>query len=130
MKWIWLWSTSVREKPGISEALHIIGDVENKECVIIDDIVDSGGTLCTAAKALKKAEAKVVKAFVIHGVLSGDAIQKIENSDIDELVITDTIWARSEVLNSPKIRQITVANYLSEAIDRISKEKSVSALFT
>jgi ribose-phosphate pyrophosphokinase len=119
-----------REKPGLVQALQIIGDVANKECVIIDDIVDSGGTLCTAASALKDAGAKLIKAYVIHGVLSCDAIKKIENSEIDELVITDTILARPEILNSPKIRRISIADFLSEAIERLSKEQPLSPLYT
>lgn len=118
-----------RESPGIAEALHVIGDIRNKECVIIDDIVDSGGTLITAASALKQEGAKLVKAYIIHGVLSGDAIKKIEESEIDELIITDTIWVRPDILNSPKVRQITIADYLSQAIDRVSTEKPISILF-
>jgi ribose-phosphate pyrophosphokinase len=112
-----------RDQSGMAEALHIIGDVENKECVIIDDIIDSGGTLCTAAAALKQEGAKLVKAYAIHGVLSGNVVNKIEDSEIDELVITDTIWVRPDILTSPKVRQITIADYLSQAIDRVSKEK-------
>lgn len=119
-----------RDKPGVVQALQIIGDVENKECIIVDDIVDSAGTLCTAANALKAAGAKRIKAYAIHGVLSEDAIKKIEDSEIDELVITDTICARPEILNSPKIRQLSIADFLSTAIDRVSNEKPLSSLYT
>jgi ribose-phosphate pyrophosphokinase len=118
-----------RERAGVSEVMNIIGDVEGRHCVIVDDIVDSAGTLCNAAAALGKAGAIAVSAYVIHGVLSGGAVGRIEASVLDELVITDSIRPTEAVRVSGKIRVITIAPLMGEAIRRISEETSVSSLF-
>lgn len=108
-----------REKPGVSEVMNIIGDVNGKSCIIIDDIVDSGGTLCNAAEALLQKGAKEVKAYITHGVLSGTAIQKIENSALSKLFITNSIYHKN--IASSKIQFISIAPLISEAISRIIK---------
>lgn len=118
-----------RERAGISEVVHVIGDVEKRICVLVDDIVDSGGTLCNAARSLKEKGAEKVYAYVTHGVLSGEAVQKIEDAPIEELIITDSIQATDTILSSQKISQLSIATLLSEAIRRISEERSVSSLF-
>ena len=118
-----------REKVGDSEVMNIIGDVEGHDCIMLDDIVDSAGTLCNAATALKKAGAKTVTAYVSHGVLSSMAVERVNNSPLEKLIITDSIEATSDILASPKIKQITVAPLMAEAIIRISQERSVSSLF-
>lgn len=118
-----------REKPGDSEVMNIIGDVENKTCLLLDDIADSAGTLCNAAKALQNQGAKEIFSYVVHGVLSQNAIEKIENSKIKELVITDSIQASENIKNSKKIRHISIAPLIGEAIKRINSNSSVSALF-
>jgi ribose-phosphate pyrophosphokinase len=118
-----------RERAGVSEVMHIVGNVEGRHCVLVDDIVDTAGTLCNAAKALMNAGALSVKAYVVHGVLSGRAIETIMNSCLDELVITNSIAPRPDILSCPKIRIISVAEYLANAIARVSEEKSVSSLF-
>ena len=118
-----------REKAGVSEVMNIIGDPVGRKCVMIDDIVDSGGTLCNAAQALIDAGALSVSAYITHGVLSGGAVARISASPLDELVITDTIMATEAVRVSDSVRQVTVAPLLAEAILRISEEKSVSTLF-
>jgi ribose-phosphate pyrophosphokinase len=114
-----------REKAGVSEVMNIIGDVSGKSCILIDDIVDSAGTLCNAAKALIEAGASDVSAYCTHGVLSGQALERVANSSLKELVITDTIPLEH---GAEKIRQLTVAPLLAEAIKRISDEQSVSSL--
>ncbi|MCB1652144.1 MAG: ribose-phosphate pyrophosphokinase [Alphaproteobacteria bacterium] len=118
-----------REKAGVSEVMHVIGDVDGKICILVDDIVDSGGTLCNAAGALKEKGAKQVYAYVVHGVLSGEALKKIEASPMEKLVITDSIAATPEMQASNKIQQLSVANLIGEAILRTSEERSISALF-
>lgn len=118
-----------REAAGVSEVMHIVGDVKGYHCVLVDDIVDSAGTLCNAAKALASAGASSVSAYVAHGVLSGPAYERIENSVMDELVITDTIRPTDSCNANPKIRVVTVAPLLAEAMNRIAHETSVSSLF-
>ena len=119
-----------REKIGESEVMNIIGDVNGHDCIMVDDIVDSAGTLCNAAVALKEAGAKTVSAYVSHGVLSSKAIERVNNSPLEKLVITDSIEATPDILASGKIKQITIAPLLAEAIIRISQERSVSSLFS
>lgn len=118
-----------REKAGESEVMHVIGDVKDKICILVDDIVDSGGTLCNAAAALKGKGAKEVYAYVAHGVLSGNAVEKIENSPMEKLVITDSIAATDVVKNSKSVEQLPIASLIGEASLRISEERSISALF-
>lgn len=118
-----------RERAGESEVMNIIGDVQDCDCIMIDDIVDSAGTLCNAAAALKKAGARSVKAYVTHGVLSGPAIERITASPLDTITITDTIALGSEAAQCSKVKILTVAPLLAEAIMRISQERSVSSLF-
>ena len=118
-----------RERAGESEVMNIIGEVENKTCILLDDIVDSGGTLCNAAKALKDNGAKEIYSYIVHGVLSGDALKKIEKSEIKELVLTDSIEASEEIKNTKNIRHISIAPLMGEAIKRINSDSSVSALF-
>lgn len=118
-----------REKAGHSEVMNIIGDVEGRDCILLDDIVDSAGTLCNAAKALKDAGANSVAAYVTHGVLSGKAIERVTGSVLTSLVVTDTIAATDAVKAAKNIRVVSVAPLLGEAIKRISEESSVSSLF-
>jgi ribose-phosphate pyrophosphokinase len=118
-----------RERPGESEVMNIIGDVQGKSCILVDDIIDSGGTLCNAADALMAKGAKDVSAFITHGVLSGGAVARIAASSLKELVITDTIEPSPAVKAARNIRVITVADLLAEAITRTSSEESVSSLF-
>jgi ribose-phosphate pyrophosphokinase len=109
--------------------MNVIGEVEGRACILIDDIVDSGGTLCNAAEALIGKGAKSVTSYCTHGVLSGGAVARIEGSRLDEMVITDSIQATETQKGSQRLRQLTVAPLLSEAILSISTEKSVSRLF-
>ena len=118
-----------RERAGVSEVMHIIGDVQNRPCVLVDDIVDSAGTLCNAAEALMNAGAKSVSAYVTHGVLSGGAVARVTASPLQELVMTDSIQATEAVRVAQNIRQITISPLLGEAMRRISEEQSVSSLF-
>lgn len=118
-----------REKPGISEVMNVIGEVKGYHCLITDDIVDSAGTLCNAAEALLEEGALSVRAYITHGVFSPPALERIEKSCLKEIVVTDSILATSEVEKCRKIRQIQLAPFFGEAIDRISGEKSVSILF-
>ncbi|MEL7028803.1 MAG: ribose-phosphate pyrophosphokinase [Pseudomonadota bacterium] len=118
-----------RERAGVSEVMNIIGEVAGRHCLIFDDIVDSAGTLCNAAKALKEEGATDVRAYVTHGVLSAGAVDRVRHSALKELVLTDTIEATDEVAAAENIRQITVAPLLGEAIRRIANEESVSSLF-
>ena len=118
-----------REKAGESEVMNIIGDVKNKTCILLDDIADSAGTLCNAAAALKESGAKDIYSYIAHGVLSGNALNKIEKSEIKELVLTDSIQASEEVKNSKNVRHISIAPLMGEAIKRINSDSSVSALF-
>jgi len=109
--------------------MNIIGDVSGRTCIIIDDIVDTANTLCEAASALKKQGAEKVVAYATHPILSGKAIETINSSELDEIVITDTITLRENAVNNTKIRQLSVAKILAETIKRISDEDSVSSLF-
>ncbi len=118
-----------RERAGVSEVMHIIGDVKDAHCILVDDIVDSAGTLCNAAGALKDAGAAAVGAYVTHGVLSGGAVARVTASPIEELVMTDSIQATEAVRVAHNIRQLTIAPLLGEAMRRISDERSVSSLF-
>jgi ribose-phosphate pyrophosphokinase len=118
-----------REKPGESEVMNIIGDVAGRFCILIDDMVDSAGTLCNAAAALREAGAEDVVAYSTHGVLSGAAGARVDHSALSELVITDTIAAYEAAEASAKIRILTIAPLLAEAIRRIADESSVSSLF-
>ena len=118
-----------REKAGESEVMNIIGDVEGRACFIIDDIVDSAGTLCNASNALLEKGATEVYAYVTHGVLSGEAVERVNNSSLTKLVLTDSIEESGLVLKSNKIEVISISSLLGEAIKRISDEKSVSSLF-
>ena len=118
-----------REKPGSSEVMNIIGDVSEHHCIIVDDIIDSGGTICNAAQALIDVGAISVDAYVTHGVLSGSAVSNISNSPLSSLVTTDSIKATQAVNMSSNIRQISIAPILGEAIRRVHMEQSVSSLF-
>jgi ribose-phosphate pyrophosphokinase len=118
-----------RERAGVSEVMHIIGDVKDTRCLLVDDIVDSAGTLCNAAVALMDAGATAVSAYVTHGVLSGGAVARVGSSPLDELVMTDSIQATEAVRVAHNIRQLTIAPLLGEAMSRISDERSVSSLF-
>jgi len=118
-----------REKPGVSEVMNVIGEVKGLHCLITDDIVDSAGTVCNAAAALMEAGATSVRAYVTHGVFSPPALERINTSPLEEVVITDSILATDEVKKCTKIRQIPLAPLFGEAIDRINHEKSVSILF-
>ena len=119
-----------RERAGVSEVMNIIGDVAGRKCVLVDDIIDSGGTLCNAAVALMDAGAKSVSAYVAHGVLSGGAVARMAVAPIQTLVTTDSIQATEAVRVSRNIRQLTIAPLIAEAIMRISEERSVSSLFS
>ena len=118
-----------REKAGVSEVMNIIGDVQGRTCILVDDIVDSAGTLCNAANALMKNGATSVAAYVTHGVLSGGAVSRVAASDLLELVTTDSIMATEAVRVSHNVRQIGIAPLIGEAMRRISEESSVSSLF-
>ncbi len=118
-----------RERPGESEVMNIIGEVKGRACILIDDIVDSGGTLCNAAQALLDAGAESVAAYITHGVLSGGAVARIDGSALKELVITDTILPGDAARDSKCIRTLTIAPLIAEAVKRIADETSVSSLF-
>ena len=118
-----------RERAGLSEVMNIIGDVDGRNCILVDDIVDSAGTLCNAAVALADQGATSVAAYVTHGVLSGGAVGRVAASPLEMMVITDSIMATEAVRVSERIRQLTIAPLLGEAIRRISEESSVSSLF-
>jgi len=118
-----------RERAGESEVMNIIGDVEGRSCVLVDDIVDSGGTICNAAEALMKAGAKDVCAYASHGVLSGGAVARIQSSALKSMVVTDSIQATDEVRKCANIRRISIAPLIGEAMRRINNEESVSSLF-
>ncbi|MFT4185150.1 MAG: ribose-phosphate pyrophosphokinase [Rhizobium sp.] len=118
-----------RDRPGESEVMNIIGDVAGKDCILIDDIVDSGGTLCNAADALLAQGAASVTAYITHGVLSGGAVTRVTNSKLKELVITDSIQPTTAVQSAHNIRVISTASLIGEAINRTSQEESVSSLF-
>lgn len=118
-----------RERAGVSEVVNLIGEVDGRDCVLLDDIVDSAGTLCNAAEALKEAGAATVAAYVTHGVLSGGAVARVTASPLKELVITDSIQPTDAVRMAHNIRLVTIAPLLGEAIRRINEERSVSSLF-
>ena len=118
-----------RPKAGEAEVMNIIGDVAGRNCILLDDIVDSGGTLCNAAKALKDKGANKVSAYITHGVLSDHAVERITKSELTEVVITDTISQPKKVKDCKKIREVPVATLLGEAIRRIANDESVSKLF-
>jgi ribose-phosphate pyrophosphokinase len=118
-----------RERPGESEVMNVIGDVQGRTCILVDDIVDSGGTLVNAADALIEQGAKDVYAYITHGVLSGGAVARITSSKLKELVLTDSILPTEAVRVSRNIRTISIASLIGEAINRTSEEKSVSSLF-
>jgi ribose-phosphate pyrophosphokinase len=118
-----------RERAGVSEVMNIIGEVEGRDCIIVDDIVDSGGTLCNAAEALLANGARSVSVYVSHGVLSGGAVARIAASPIEMLTITDSIAATEAVRLAHNVRQLSIAPLLAEAMRRISTESSVSSLF-
>lgn len=118
-----------RDRPGESEVMNIIGEVKDRHCILIDDIIDSGGTLCNAAQALLDEGAKSVVAYITHGVLSGGAVAKVSNSALTELVISDTIMPTEAARESDKIRVLSIATLIGEAIRRIADESSVSSLF-
>jgi ribose-phosphate pyrophosphokinase len=118
-----------RERAGVSEVMNVIGDVAGRDCILVDDLVDSGGTLVNAAKALIAEGAKSASVYVTHGVLSGAAVKRIADGPIETMVITDSILATDAVRTSPNIRQITIAPLLAETIRRINDESSVSSLF-
>jgi ribose-phosphate pyrophosphokinase len=118
-----------RESANVAEVMNIIGDVDGRTCVIVDDIVDTAGTLTQAARALKDAGASIVSAAITHPVLSGPAIKRINESPLEELVVTDTVPLRDDAMNCEKLRVVSIASLLSEAIRRINNEESVSSLF-
>ena len=118
-----------RPRPNVAEVMNLIGDVSGRTCIITDDIVDTAGTLCNAAKALKERGAIKVCAYITHPVLSGPAVERITNSDLDELVVTDTIPLNEQAQQCSKITQVSVADIFGETISRIAREDSVSALF-
>lgn len=118
-----------RPKAGEAEVMNIIGDVAGRNCILLDDIIDSGGTLCNAAKALKDQGASSVSAYITHGVLSDPAVERISKSELKEVVITDTISQPEKVQNCERIREVSVAKLLGEAIRRIANDESVSKLF-
>jgi len=118
-----------RPKSGVAKVMNVIGDVKGKICVLVDDIVDSGGTLCNAAVALEEQGAIGVYAYVVHGVLSGKAIESVTNSPLKKLVITDSIQATDDMEAAQNIEQLSIAPLIGEAARRISEERSISALF-
>lgn len=118
-----------REQAGVSEVMHVIGDVKGKTCILVDDIVDSGGTLVNAAEALMEYGAAAVHAYCVHGVLSGGAVARVAGSPLKSLVITDSIPATEAIRAASNIEQISVAHLIGEAIRRTSEERSISALF-
>jgi ribose-phosphate pyrophosphokinase len=118
-----------RERAGVSEVMHIIGDVAGRTCILVDDILDSGGTLCNAAEALMREGAESVCVYCVHGVFSGGAVARVTSSPIKEVVITDTIQATEAMRVAQNIRQLSIAPLVAEAMKRISEERSVSSLF-
>ena len=118
-----------RPRANVSQVMHIIGDVNGRDCILVDDMIDTGGTLCKAAEALKERGAKRVFAYATHPVFSGTAIDNIKNSMIDEVVVTDSIPLTPEFKALDKVRVLTLSGMLAEAIRRISNEESISAMF-
>jgi ribose-phosphate pyrophosphokinase len=119
-----------RERAGESEVMNIIGEVDGHHCIMLDDIVDSAGTLCKAAEALTEKGAKKVSAYVSHGVFSEGAVARIEASPLDTLLVTDSIAATPDTAKSAKIKTLSIAPLLAEAVIRINQERSVSSLFS
>ncbi|WP_096619920.1 ribose-phosphate pyrophosphokinase [Candidatus Enterovibrio altilux] len=118
-----------RPRANISQVMHLIGDVEGRDCIIVDDMIDTGGTLCRAAEALKNHGAKRVFAYATHAVFSGNAAQNIKNSVIDEVIVTDSIPLTAGMRATDRVSQLTLSGMLAEAIRRISNEESISAMF-
>jgi ribose-phosphate pyrophosphokinase len=118
-----------RERANVSEVMHVIGDVKGRDCIIVDDLIDTAGTLCNAARAVMERGAKRVVAVATHGVLSGPAVQRIQDSPLDEVVVTNSIPLSEEALASKKIKTVSIARLLGEAIRRIHNSDSVSSLF-
>jgi ribose-phosphate pyrophosphokinase len=118
-----------RERAGESEVMNVIGEVEGRDCILVDDIVDSGGTLCNAAEALLSNGARSASVYVTHGVLSGGAVARIAAAPVEMMTITDSIQATEAVQQANNIREVTIAPLLAEAMQRISDESSVSSLF-
>lgn len=118
-----------REKAGESEVMNIIGEVKGKDCIIVDDIVDSAGTLCNAAKAIKENGANSVSAYITHGVLSGKALSRIDSSALEKLIVTDSICPTEDVKNISNIEVLSISSLMAKAVSRIANEDSVSSLF-
>ncbi|WP_417347312.1 ribose-phosphate pyrophosphokinase [Ferrimonas sp.] len=118
-----------RPRANVSQVMHIIGDVQDRDCIIVDDMIDTGGTLCKAAEALKERGARRVFAYATHPVFSGNAPQNITNSVIDEVIVTDTIPLSEEMRATGKVTQLTMSSVMAEAIRRVSNEESISAMF-
>jgi ribose-phosphate pyrophosphokinase len=118
-----------RERANVSEVMHIIGDVAGKDCIIVDDMIDTAGTLCNAARAIMDGGARSVVACATHGVLSGPAVQRIEESPLEEVVVTNSVLASEEARASKKIKFLSIGRLLGEAIRRIHNSDSVSSLF-
>ena len=118
-----------RPEPNLVKVMNVIGDVSGRTCIMVDDMVDTGGTLCQAAEILKEKGAKKVVAYATHAVLSGGAIENIQNSKLDEIVITNTIPLNQKATNCKKIRQLSIAKTLADVIRRISDEQSISTIF-
>lgn len=118
-----------RPQANVAQIMHIIGDVQGRDCIMVDDMIDTGGTLCKAAEALKAHGAKRVFAYATHPVFSGNAVENLKNSVIDEVIVTDSIPLADEIAALPNVRQLTLGNMLAEAIRRLSNEESISAMF-
>ena len=118
-----------RPRANVSQVMHLIGDVEGRDCIIVDDMIDTGGTLCKAAEALKERGAKRVFAYATHPVFSGSALKNITESVIDEIIVTDSIPLTKEIAATGKVSVLTLSGMLAEAIRRISNEESISAMF-
>lgn len=118
-----------RPKPNMSQVMHIIGNVNNRDCILVDDIIDTGNTLCNAATALKERGAKKVLAYATHPIFSGNAVENIKKSEIDEIIVCDTIPISKYITSQKKIRTLTLSKMLAEAIRRINNEESISAMF-
>ncbi|EXF67048.1 ribose-phosphate diphosphokinase family protein [Vibrio parahaemolyticus AQ3810] len=118
-----------RPRANVSEVMNLIGDVEGRDCVIVDDMIDTGGTLCKAAEALKERGAKRVFAYATHAVFSGNAADNIKNSVLDQVIVTDSISLSKEMAATGKVTTLSLSRMLAEAIRRISNEESISAMF-
>ena len=118
-----------RPRANVSEVMNLIGDVEGRDCVIVDDMIDTGGTLCKAAEALKERGAKRVFAYATHAVFSGNAADNIKNSVLDQVIVTDSISLSKEIAATGKVTTLSLSRMLAEAIRRISNEESISAMF-